>query len=36
MQNAITQIGNYSFYNSRIIGKGATGLVYLGTSFVLP
>lgn len=30
MQNTITQIGNYSFYNNKIVGQGATGLVYMG------
>jgi hypothetical protein len=31
MQRKITQIGNYSYDPDKIIGKGATGCVYLGT-----
>jgi hypothetical protein len=30
MQNSIVEIGNFSYYPGRIIGKGSTGLVYLG------
>lgn len=30
MQNAITQIGSFSFYSNKPVGQGATGLVYLG------
>ena len=33
MQNSITQIGNFSYYSSKPVGQGATGLVYLGIYF---
>lgn len=35
MSELITQIGNYSFYPSRLIGKGATGSVYYGNFTVM-
>ncbi len=30
-QNSVTQIGNFSYYPSQIIGQGATSIVYKGT-----
>lgn len=35
MQNLIVQIGNFYYYPGKIIGKGATGLVYLGIFIIL-
>jgi hypothetical protein len=35
MQNTIIQIGNFSYYPGKVIGQGATGLVYLGISYFM-
>lgn len=35
MQNAITQIGSFSFYSNKPVGQGATGLVYFGNKIFL-
>lgn len=35
MQTSVVQIGNFSYYPSKVVGQGATGSVYLGNFYIM-